>query len=300
MTINDSPLTVPDDERLLDLFTIFRGIPRRCFRALFGEEVLERQTINAAIDEIQSITEFAEASSGPLPFKKASSHVLVRVEPTDGWWGNPVTELLSEYVANLVYERIKLHQTMTIRSSIDHLLRTPQARGWAGNLFEKAIHRRFRRGITFHPEAMDENSLPLEIKIDPARSEADGYFHTLSVRKEARSRKVAIDFLNQYLVPLSSTAETIDSVYISKDVTVLFQITVSASHDLNLKGISELTDELPFQAKQRICIVFVLPDHDTSLKPYKRQRIAVPTGKSDVTNAKGYHQYVYYADLDEF
>ena len=211
-------------------------------------------------------------------------------------------KILSEYVANLVDERIKLHQSMTIRSAIDRLLRTPQAREWAGNLFEKAIHRRFRSGITFHPEAMDGNSLPLEIKVNLIRSEVDGYFHTLSVRKEARSRKATINFFNQYLIPFSSTAETIDSVYISKNVTVLFQVTVSASHNLNLKGITELTDELPFEVKKRICIVFVLPDHDMTLKPYKCQTIIVPTGTTEDIVAKvlGYPQYVYYANLDEF
>ncbi|KIM85700.1 hypothetical protein PILCRDRAFT_341997 [Piloderma croceum F 1598] len=119
---------------------------------------------------------------------------------------------------------------MTIRNSIDYLLRTPLAHGWGGNLFEKAIHHRFRAGITLHPKGMDDDSPTLDIKIDPVKSEADGYFYTLSVRKEAKSRKVAITFLHQYLIPLSSTVKTIDSVYISKDVTVFFQITVTPSH----------------------------------------------------------------------
>jgi hypothetical protein len=88
---------------------------------------------------------------------------------------------------------------------------------------------------------MDDNSPTLDIKIDPVKSEADGYFHTLSVRKEARSRKVAVTFLNQYLIPLSS-----------------------------------------FEGKKRICIVFVLPDHNTSLRPYKRQKIVAPVGISEV------------------
>ena len=114
-----------------------------------------------------------------------------------------------------------------------------------------------------------------------------------SVRKEANSPHVAMKFLNQYLIPLSPTAEAIDSVYISKDVTVLFQITVSASHDLKLKGITELIARLPYQATRRICIVFVVPDHKTTLRPYKRQKIVLPVGMSD-SDVKGYHQYVCY------
>jgi hypothetical protein len=296
--VNDRPLLAPHDEKLLEMFTMLRGIPRRCFRALFGEE-LEVKAIKDAISQIQSIEEFIMAASGPIPFKQLTSHILVRIEPTDAQWGNPHTELLSEYVASLVYDRINLH-SMTIRNSIDCLLRTPKARGWGGNLFEKAIHRRFRAGITLHPDAMDDDAPTLDIEINPVESEAGGYFHTLSVRKEARSRKVAITFLNQYLIPLSSTAETIDSVYISQDITVLFQITVSPSHDLNLKGITELTDELPFEAKKRVCIVFVVPDHETTTSSYKRQKIVAPAGMSKdiVGKVVKYHQYVHYASMN--
>jgi len=67
---------------------------------------------------------------------------------------------------------------MTIRNLIDYLLRTPKVRGWGGNLFEKAIHRRFRAGITLYPKGMDDDSPTLDITINP---EAGGYFHTLSV-----------------------------------------------------------------------------------------------------------------------
>src|SRR6266540_695562 len=98
----------------------------------------------------------------------------------------------------------------------------------------------------------------------------------LSVRASKGSQKVDDKFLNQYLIPLSSTAETVDAVYISRDVTVFFQMTVSPS--LNLKGITELTNELPAFAKKRICIVFVVPDHDPTCKPYKCQKIVIPLG----------------------
>ena len=121
----------------------------------------------------------------------------------------------------------------------------------------------------------------------------------LSVQKEARSRKVAITFLNQYLIPLSSTAETIDSVYISKDIAVLLQIMVSLSHNLNLKGITELTDELPFKVnseKDMYCLC-----GETTLKPYKCRMIVAPAEISEVILSKvvEYHQYVYFISMDE-
>ena len=132
-------------------------------------------------------------------------------------------------------------------------------------------------------------------------SEAGGYFHTLSVQADRGSQRVGEEFLNQYLISLSSTAETIDSVDILENVTVLFQMTVSPSHSLNLKGITELTNELPAFAKKRICIVFVVPDHDTTRKPYKRQTIVIPRGvpKHVSDPVVACKQYVYYFPMDK-
>jgi hypothetical protein len=112
---------------------------------------------------------------------------------------------------------------------------------------------------------------------------------------------VGEEFLNQYLIPLSSTAETVDSVVILENVTVLFQMTVSPYHGLNFKGITELTNELPASAKGRICIVFVVPDHETTRKPYQRQNIVIPPGVSkDVSDpVVAYNQYVYYFPMDK-
>jgi len=140
------------------------------------------------------------------------------------------------------------------------------------------------------------------VKIKKTNLEAGYYFHKLSVRAEPGSRNVGDRFLNQYLIPLSSTAEAIDATCIFKDVTVLFQIAVSPSHPLNLKGITELIDELPHNAKKRICTVFIVPDHDTTCRPYKRQEITIPLGvpKSVSDPVVAYNQYIYYFPMDKF
>ncbi len=156
-------------------------------------------------------------------------------------------------------------------------------------------------GFTFEPKSMDARAPRLRVKIKKTNFEAGGYFHKLSVRADRGSRNVGDRFLNQYLIPLSSTAEAIDAACIFKDVTVLFQITVSPSHALNLKGITELIDELPHNAKKRICIVFMVPDHDTTCRPYKRQNIDVPLGvpKPVSDPVVAYNQYVYYFPMDK-
>jgi hypothetical protein len=252
------------------------------------------EIIKSAIDSIENVDDFAKLTTGPLPFKNKVSHALVRMEPINDKWDKQITNLLSDHVVDLVFDRIDLHNTLKICDSIDSVLRNPNTRSWGDKLFERAVHRAFRKGFKFEPEAMDDDAPSLLVQIKKAESEAGGHLHTLS-------KRVGEEFLNQYLIPLSSTAETIDSLDILENVTVLFQMTVSQSHSLNLKGITELTNELPAFAKKRICIVFVVPDHDTTRKPYKRQNIVIPRGvpKHVSDPVVAYKQYVYYFPMDK-
>jgi len=77
-------------------------------------------------------------------------------------------------------------------------------------------------------------------------------------------------------------------------------MTISPSHSLDLKGITELTNELPAFAKERI---LYCPDHDTTVtrKPYKRQNIVISCGVPKHMNdlVVGYKQYVYYFLMDK-
>ena len=293
----------PDSEALRDAYTKLSGIPRRCFRALRpdGDEH-EMKKIERAINNIKNLKDFADSTTGPLPFRNKMSRALVRMEPTDNTWKDQITDLLSTHVAELMYERISLQNTISIRDSIDFLLRTPDARSWGGKMFELGVHRVFRKGIKFEPRPMDDDAPPLTVEIKTAERESSGYFHTLSVRARPGPRKVGDKFLNHYLVPLSSTQETVDAVYISDDVTVFFQMTVSPSHNLNLEGITELTNELPAAAKKRICIVFIVPDHEITVKNYQRQTIVCPieVDQDAVETVVGYKQYVYYFPMAKF
>ncbi len=63
---------------------------------------------------------------------------------------------------------------------------------------------------------MDDETPSLRVQTKKAGGKTGGYFHTLSVRAEKGSQKM----VNQYLIPLSPTAETIDAVYISEDVSL--------------------------------------------------------------------------------
>jgi len=234
------------------------------------------EIINSAINNIEDWNNFAKSTSGLLPYKAKESHALIWMEPTDDKWDKQITKLLSNHVADLMFDRIDLHNTLKIHDSIDSLLCNPKARFCSGKLFKRAVHCRFHKGFEFEAEAMDDDAPSLLVKIKKAKSEAGGYFHTLSVWSAKGSQRVGKEFLNQYLIPLSSTTKTIDSIDILKNITVLFQITVSPSHKLDLKGITELTNKLPAFVKKRICIVFVV--YETTRKPYKCQSIVISRG----------------------
>ena len=92
------------------------------------------------------------------------------MEPTDDKWDKQIMNLLSNYVADLVFDRIDLHNTLKIRDSIDSLLCNPSSRSWGGKLFERAVHHAFCKGFEFEPEAMDDDAPSLLVQIKKAES----------------------------------------------------------------------------------------------------------------------------------
>jgi hypothetical protein len=264
--------------------------------------------MNAHMDKIQealknmpSIKSFIRSTSGTMPFKDATSHTLVRIEPVkDSDWKRTETELISEYISNIVFEHIRLHEAANISESIMGLLRSPDARGYGGKLFEQAVHRKFRAGCRFEPQPLTEGAPRIFIDILKVDKEADGYFYTLSVRAKKGSRDVHAKYLNQYLIPVSKTQESVDAVWMSNECTAFLQMTVSPQHAVKLLEITTLTNELPFNATQNVCIVFVVPKGDKSTLDFKPQSIVYPVGTLDdvVKKVLGYPQYVFYFDLD--
>jgi hypothetical protein len=178
---------------------------------------------------------------------------------------------------------------------ISRLLSQNGARGFAGSLFEQAAHYTFRAGHRLKPRHLiDKASFTIDIpKVD---DEADGYYHTLAVWAKPGSRDVSTQYLKRYMIPISKREESIDSIWISKDVTVLFQITVSPNHPLKYRGLFETINSLPANAKKSILIVFLVPAGDEQTKNFKRQPIDFPAGtaEKEVEEANALAQYVYY------
>ena len=75
------------------------------------------------------------------------SYRLVRVEPVDTDWLKIRTELLSNRIAELVFERIRIVTKARLLETLVQYLADPDAHTKAGILFEHAAHFSIRKGL---------------------------------------------------------------------------------------------------------------------------------------------------------
>jgi hypothetical protein len=145
-------------------------------------------------------------------------------------------------------------------------------------------------------------ALTIEIrKADETDPEVVRQFYTLSVQARKGLPNVNDKYFGHYLIPISKTQESVDSVLICEKFTVFFQMTVSpTTHGMKFKGIADILRELPANAKENVRIVFVLPAGDKKMKKFGRQNIThIPQGTADeeIKLLESYPQYVYRLSL---
>jgi hypothetical protein len=128
---------------LRDAYSKFRGIPRLCYNAFHpGLSRRDLEKIEEALIAMPTIEQFIRSMRGLMPFENVTSHALVRIEPKGTDYTSTHTGLLSDYRAQRIFEWIRLSQNVAISESITGLLRNPDACGFAGKLFEQAVHRK--------------------------------------------------------------------------------------------------------------------------------------------------------------
>jgi hypothetical protein len=98
------------------------------------------EAIDHALNEIKSMDDFIRATTGKLPFNPDTSHCLVRVEPIDGGWLKTRTELLSNRIAEQVFQRIRVVTKARLSETLAEYLADPGTHADAGVLFEHAAH----------------------------------------------------------------------------------------------------------------------------------------------------------------
>lgn len=162
---------------------------------------------------------------------------------------------------------------------LSQLLFIPQTHGQAGDLFEPLVHHLLRnpqQGITTltlhlltsHAGILGE-SLSVDVEGVPEKKIAMSYYYSLDVRMEKGSHDVAKDFLHLYLVPIWKNNASFDALYITKEATFLFQMTVTKNHPISYHGLSNLYDSLPAKARKFI-FVFIIPEQGLDgSAPYK-------------------------------
>jgi len=289
---------------LRDAYWKFAGIPRICYTIFSDNQCLDHlHTIKDALANIKSIDDFARSMEGFLAFKFEASHSLIKTEPIPGTdWKRSRSELKSPYISELVFEHVRLHQTIRLSEDISRLLLIPDTRGHAGRLFEPATHRTLETGMKIRPTALTPGDPPLVLDIHKPNPKIDRRFYSLSVRASSGSRNADKKYFNQYLLPISKTQESVDSVVITPYFTAFLQMTVSTRHGIKLNGILDLLDELPANAKKNLRIVFILPLDDEETRSFKRQKIISPQGASDedIKRVASIPQYVYRLPLKTF
>lgn len=293
-------------KRLQDTCSIYRGVPRLCFRALSPAEFTAQWAlIQDALKSITSMGNFISAATGRVPFDSDTSHRLVRVEPVDGSWLNTRTELFSDRIAELVFDRIRLVTKARLSETLVEYLTDPDAHSKADILFEQAAHWAIRRGCTLTMTPLSSDSTEVDMLVPPVKNKENSRYYSLAIREKSGSQKVHPDFLGLYMTPVTKTEPSIDALYISPEyTTLLFQMTVSKHHSVGFRGLKRVVDMLPAKAKNDIRIVFIIPAQDVSGKPYPGihsiQSIDTPQNADTtmVTKFQQYPQYVCRLDID--
>ena len=300
-------LDVDHCKRLRDAYSIFRGIPRLCFRS-FTPEGLEAQwaVISHALNDIKSMEDFIRATTGQVPFNPNTGHRLVRVEPIDARWLKTRTELLSNRIAELVFQRIRIVTKARLSETLMQYLADPDARTKAGILFEHAAHFSIRKGLTLDMTSLSSGTnLQVCMPVTPDGKNEKSHYYSLAIRETSGSQMVHPDFLDLYLTPISKTERSIDTLFISPAYTTfLFQMTVSHQHPINFRGLDEVVRNLPATAQKDIRFVFIIPARGLSGEEFQgirsTQRIDTPqkADKDKVEMFKGFPQYICRLDID--
>jgi hypothetical protein len=299
----NTTLTHKHDEDLRQAYWMFAGIPRVCYKA-FRQSDMEGHhlSIDSALANIKSLDEFARSFSGLLPFDNRASHKLVKIEPIpETNWRKTHVELISAYISELVLERVRTYQAIKLSENISGLLLNQDSRGYAGKLFEQAVHRAFEKGMKIQPSGITEKK-SFTVHISEANPAVVRHFYTLSIRASKGSPNVDDKYFDQYLIPVSKTQESVDSLVITRKRTVFFQMTVKpGQHGMKIQGILNILNELPANAKRNIAIVFVLPSGDQETRKFGLQKVTnIPPGTSAgmIELVEKFPQYTYRFPLE--
>ncbi|KAI0296510.1 hypothetical protein B0F90DRAFT_1745842 [Multifurca ochricompacta] len=258
-------------EALRSAYSVFRGIPRSCFWSLDPVVLkIQKAEIKNALDSM-FLDDFTHAITGQSAFNPNTSYRLVRVEPVDTEWLTTRTEIKSNYVAELIFERLRILTKARFSNKLMEYLANPDAHGPAGILFEQAAHYSIRKGLTLTMTPLPSGTtLDVLIPSIPADKNEISRFYSLSLQTRSGSRNVHPDYINLYMTPKSKIEASLDSLFISSTyVTYLFQVTVSRCHPISFHGLNTVFNKLPARARKEVRFVFIIPAKGPSGEDYE-------------------------------
>ena len=283
---------------LSSMYHDYAGVPQVCYASRNSA----MQKLRYIIDELMRLKPvLIGVMSGSMPFSNHASHKVVRIEPKlETGYTETYAEFLSNHVAELTMKAMENWRHADVVDMFDKFLGTAAACGFTGKMFEQLVHRKFRDSYEFMPQAMTHpmhGQLPL-FKMKICTTDV---FIQLNVQAYIGSRDVGAEHYYRYYIPQTKTKESLDAVLFTQFFTVLFQITVSPTHPINLQGIIDILREIPANAKKDVRIVFMVPDGDPSVQNYRHQTICMrPTGydADEKDMVEHFPQYVYYINVN--
>jgi hypothetical protein len=285
------------NKTLQQAYTQFAGVPRVCFNFFSAEDhQFYEDSIVTVLEKLSKSENVFLNLWGLTPMDYPISNKLVKVnpDPKDSSFIKHHTTFISNYIAERVLQRMKDVADAKLAETIFEGFRNPKHCSHAAQLFKMAAHRTFQHGFEIEAFLLTtdttttNNPLIMKIEGDPHR------FFWLDVRACKGSRSVNPIYLNRYLIPWSKISNSVDAMWISEDTTVFIQMTKQLRHGMNFEGIFVLFEELPYNAKKNVCLLFVIPD-DRSMESFHCQTINFPIGINDKDRklVESFPQYVY-------
>ena len=254
---------------------------------------MQLEQVTRALNKIWSLDDFPSTAS----------HLLVRVEPADDDWLTTRTELISNYIAERVFERIRMVMQARFSKKLTEYLADPDTHDIASILFEHAAHFSIRKGLTLSMTRLPSGpKLDIYIPGTPVAKKEKSHYYSLSIREKPGSQNVHADFLNLYMTPILKSEPSVHALFISPEyITFLFQMTVSPRHPINFRGLDMIINKLPAKAQKDIRIVFITPAQGPLGEEFKAVQSIVHPHNADTEKVKRFErlpQYVCQMDMN--
>jgi hypothetical protein len=218
--------------------------------------------------------------------------------------------IATKYIGHLIGEAHGVEASREAKVLFDWSLEDARTKGTAGWVFEMRIHPILQEGGSFSCSPLDAAApgLPPSSALSICLKQGGKTFKSAQglgqlVGLSVNSAYVKPALCNIYLQREKCNFQSTESLAIcsgpNNHITkiVFFQITVSRNHPVKAKGLDDVLQHLPAEAKKEApVIVFIVPESEQTR--FKRQKIDLEGSGINQHPAENWHQYVLSFDDD--